>query len=227
LLILATTATRIAISKELQMANVLGAEFRRVDGRDHLGKPALVAIATRTYDTTVSDLWEALTTPERLARWFLPVEGELVLGGRYQLRGNAGGTITRCDPPTAFDLTWEFGGATSWVSVRLTPDGRGARLVLEHIAQRDAIGKEHLEKFGPGAVGIGWDLALQGLAQHLASGGAPVDRAAFEAWTGSSEGKAFIRACGEAWGAADAAAGEAPDAARARAERTIAFYTGA
>lgn len=207
------------------MANVLGAEFRQVANREHLGKPALVAIATRTYDTTVDDLWDALTTPQRLARWFLPVEGDLKLGGRYQLQGNAGGTITRCDPPDALDLTWEFGGATSWVHVRVTRDGRGARLVLEHIAHRDAIGKEHLEKFGPGAVGIGWELALHGLALHVASGGAPVDRAAFEAWTRSAEGKAFIRSSGEAWGAADAASGEAADAARAKAERTIAFYT--
>jgi uncharacterized protein YndB with AHSA1/START domain len=208
------------------MTNVLGAEFRRVEGREYLGKPALVAIATRTYDTTVEDLWDALTTPERLVRWFLPVDGELELGGRYQLQGNAGGTITRCDPPGALDVTWEFAGATSWVNVRLTRDGRRARFVLEHIAHRDAIGKEHLEKFGPGAVGIGWDLALEGLARHIAAGGAAIDRAAFETWMGSSEGKAFIRACGEGWGAAHAASGEDADEARARAERTIAFYTG-
>jgi uncharacterized protein YndB with AHSA1/START domain len=207
------------------MTNVLGAEFRRVENREHLGKPALVAIATRTYDTTVEDLWDALTTPQRLARWFVPVEGDLKLGGRYQLQGNAAGTITRCDPPEAFDLTWEFGGATSWVNVRLARDGHRARLALEHIAHRDAIGKEHLEKFGPGAVGIGWDLALHGLALHLAAPGGEIDRGAIEAWMGSSEGKAFMRTCGEAWGAAHAASGEDPDEARARAERTIAFYT--
>jgi uncharacterized protein YndB with AHSA1/START domain len=206
------------------MSNVFGAEFRRVENREHLGKAAVVAVATRTYDTTVDDLWEALTTPERLVRWFLPVEGELKLGGRYQLKGNAGGTITRCDPPQAFDLTWEFGGGTSWVHVRLVPDGRRARMTLEHIAHREGVGEEHMKKFGPGAVGIGWDLALQGLAQHLASGAA-VDPKAFEAWTASSEGKAFVRACGEAWGAADAASGEDAAEARARAERTIGFYT--
>lgn len=209
------------------MNNVLGAEFRQVENREHLGKPAIVAIATRSYDTTVDDLWDALTTPQRLTRWFLPVEGELALGGRYQLQGNAGGTITRCDPPEAFDVTWEFAGATSWVQVRLARDGQRARFTLEHIAHRDAIGKEHLEKFGPGAVGVGWDLALRGLARHLAAGGAAVDRAAAMAWMQSAEGKAFMRRCGEAWGAAHAASGEDPEVARARAERTIAFYTGA
>src|SRR5262245_62152759 len=165
------------------MKNVFGAESRRVENRDYQGKPALVAIAVRTYDTTVEDLWDAITTPERLVRWFLPIEGDLKLGGRYQLKGNAGGTITRCNPPEALDRTWEFGGGTSWVNLRVAPDGRRARLTLEHIAHRDGIGEEHLKQFGPGAVGIGWDLAFHGLERHLAAPAATLDPAAFEAWT--------------------------------------------
>ena len=42
----------------------------------------------------------------------------------------------------------------------------------------------------------------------------------------STEGKAFIRKCGEAWGEAHVASGANPEEARAQAERTIAFYTG-
>jgi uncharacterized protein YndB with AHSA1/START domain len=208
------------------MGNVFGAEFRQVENREHLGKPALVAIAVRSYDTTVEDLWEAITTPERLARWFLPVEGDLKLGGRYQLKGNASGTIARCEPPEALDLTWEFGGGTSWVNVRLTPDGERARLTLEHIAHRDGIGEEHFKQYGPGAVGIGWDLGFYGLERHLADPGTSLDHAAVEAWSQSSQGKAFMRASGEAWGVAHAVSGEDPAEARAKAERTIAFYTG-
>src|SRR5215510_6904531 len=101
------------------MNTLFGAELRRVENREHLGKPALVVIAVRTYDTTVDDLWEAITNRERLVRWFLPIEGDLRVGGRYQLKGNASGTITRCDRPEALDLTWEFGGATTWVNLRL------------------------------------------------------------------------------------------------------------
>ncbi len=208
------------------MTNVFGSEFRRVDNREHLGKPALVAVAIRSYPTTVEDLWEAITTPERLARWFLPVEGELKLGGRYQLKGNAGGTITRCERPGALDVTWEFMGGTSWVNLRLAPDPNGARLTLEHIAHKDGIGEEHLKKYGPGAVGVGWDLGLYGLERHLANPAAALDHEAIEAWTTSSEGKAFMRGSGEAWGAAHAASGEDAADARARAARTIAFYLG-
>lgn len=206
--------------------NVFGAELRRVENREYHGKPALVAVAVRTYDTTVEDLWEAITTPARLLRWFMPITGDLKLGGRYQLEGNAGGTITRCDPPEALDVTWEYGGGTSWVNVRLAPDGKRARLTLEHIAHRDGIGEEHLKQFGPGAVGIGWDLALHGLGMYLPEPDKPLDRAAVDAWTTSSEGKAFMRGSGEAWGAAHANSGEDPDEARAKAERTIAAYTG-
>jgi len=208
------------------MASVFGAEFRKIENREHQGRPALVAVAVRTYDTTVEDLWEAITTPERLARWFTPVEGDLKLGGRYQLKGNAGGTITRCDRPAALEVTWEMMGGTSWVNVALAPDGDRARLSIEHIAHKDGIGEEHLKQFGPGAVGIGWDLSLLGLELHLQNPTAPRDEAVISAWTKSNEGKAFMRGSGEAWGAADAAAGEDPQQARARAERTIAFYTG-
>lgn len=208
------------------MSNVFGAEFRKVENREHLGKPALVAVAMRTYDATVEDLWEAITTPERLARWFTAVEGELKLGGRYQLKGNASGTITRCEEPRALELTWEMMGGISWVNVQLETVGTKARLTIEHIAHKSGIGEEHLKRFGPGAVGIGWDLGLLGLQWHLQKPTAPRDQAAIDAWTKSDEGKAFMRGSGEAWGVAHAASGEDPEEASAKAERTIAAYTG-
>jgi uncharacterized protein YndB with AHSA1/START domain len=205
------------------MSSPSGADFRKVEARDHLGKRALVAIATRTYDTSIEDLWNALTTPARIARWLGPLEVEPRLGGRFQIQNNASGSITRCDAPEALDVTWEFGGATSWVSVRLARVGlRSARFVLEHIAHEDGIGKEHLEKFGPGAVGIGWDLVLAGLGLHLASPDWKPDLA----WLQSTEAKELMRAWGEAWGEAHVASGADADDARAKAGRTIAAYTG-
>ncbi len=208
------------------MNRIFGAEFRRVANRDHLGKPANVMVAMRSFDTTVDDLWQAITSPKRLARWFLPIDGDLKPGGRYQLQGNAGGTITRCDPPETLDLTWEFDGTLSWVTVRIAADGSRAKLTLEHIAHLEGAGIEFHEQYGPGAGGVGWDLSLHGLARHLADPDTAVDHAEAEAWTQSDDGLAFIRESGEAWGAADAASGVEPEVARARAERTIAFYTG-
>jgi uncharacterized protein YndB with AHSA1/START domain len=206
-------------------ANIPGAEFRRFENRDHAGKPARVVVAVRTYDTDCEDLWDAITRRERIPRWFLPIEGDLKLGGRYQLQGNAGGSITRCDPPHALDLTWEFGGGVSWVTVRLEPEDRSTRLTLEHIVHASDV-DAHWARFGPGAVGIGWDLTLRGMDQYLGGGGAGVDREAAQSWVGSDAGKAFVRASATAWAEAHIAGGEDPAVARGMAERTAAAYTG-
>jgi len=199
---------------------------RRVLGdRTLAAGEARVITIRRVYDTTVEDLWDACTNPERIPRWFLPVSGDLREGGRYQLEGNASGTISRCDAPTAFDATWEYGGDVSWIELRLSPDpSGGAVFTLEHIAHVD---DERWVQFGPGAVGVGWDLGLLGLGLHLASGGEQVDAAEFMTWSGSDEGKAFIAASSAAWGEASAAAGTDAELARACAARTTSFYTGA
>lgn len=201
---------------------MIGAVVREVAVREQDGKPARAVIATRAYDTTVDDLWDAITSPERIPRWFLPVTGDLKLGGRYQLQGNAGGTITACEPPHRLSLTWEFGGQTTWVNVALSEAGSGAQLELEHIAYVD---EDHWKQFGPGAVGVGWELSLIGLALHLERG-AQVDSAAFEAWSSGPDGKALMTASGTAWGEAAIAGGDDAEAARASAARTVAFYTG-
>ena len=45
----------------------------------------------------IEDVWDALTNPERIGRWFLPISGDYRLGGRYQFEGNAGGEIVACE----------------------------------------------------------------------------------------------------------------------------------
>jgi uncharacterized protein YndB with AHSA1/START domain len=208
---------------KIDVARQIGAVTRAVENRTHDGRPARVVIATRTYDTTVDDLWDALTSKERIPRWFLPVSGELRLGGRYQLEGNAGGTITRCEPPQVVGMTWEFGGKVTWLEVRLEPTGDAkAHLELEHIAHVD----EMWDQYGPGAVGVGWDSALLGLANHLATGVA-VDRGEAMAWLGSENGKEFIRGSSDDWCRASIASGTDETAAKASAARTFAAYTGA
>src|SRR5262245_58255057 len=81
------------------LASHLGARTRVVDHCLHDGKPARMVVATCRYATDADDLWDALTQRERIPRWFMPISGDLRLGGRYQLEGNAGGEITACEPP--------------------------------------------------------------------------------------------------------------------------------
>jgi hypothetical protein len=104
--------------------------------------------------------------------------------------------VERCDPPHGFAATWEFGGEVSWIEVRLTATSEGrTRFELEHIAHVD---DERWNEYGPGTVGVGWDLTLVGLAMHLSSGRA-VHRAASEAWFATDDGKQFLTSSSDAW----------------------------
>ena len=199
----------------------LGDVERSVSSLERDGQPARAVTLSRSYATTVEDLWDAVTNSERIPRWFLPISGKLEPGGRYQLEGNAGGVITACERLAHFALTWEFGEDVSWVEVRISDDGAGrARLTLTHTAHLS----EHWGEYGSGAVGVGWELGLMGLATHLTQPTEPKpDEAAFAT---SPDGKSFITGSSEKWGRAAVAAGTEPDAARAAARRTTAFYTG-
>jgi uncharacterized protein YndB with AHSA1/START domain len=206
---------------EIDIGNVLGSVTRTVRSFEKDGKPASTVTLTRLYATSVDDLWDALTNSQRIPRWFLPIEGDLKLGGKYQLKGNAGGTITACNPPRQFAATWEYGGGITWIEVTVAPDRGKARMTLAHTA----IIEDHWNQFGPGAVGIGWDLAVMGLGRHLSTG-ASADHAAAEAWLGSPNGKQFMAQSGEFWRAAHVMSGEDPTSAKERSDRTIAFYRG-
>jgi uncharacterized protein YndB with AHSA1/START domain len=198
-----------------------GLVTREVRSGSRDGATTKVAIARRTYNTDQADLWDAVTNADRIPRWFLPISGNLEPGGRYQLEGNAGGVIERCDEPESFAVTWEYGQMMSWLEVTLTPAGDGTTLELAHEAPVDP---DMWGQFGPGAVGVGWDLALIGLGQHIESG-APVDREAGAAFPTSPEGAELVRRAATDWADAAVGDGDEPDAAHEAAERTVGFYT--
>ena len=210
----------------MDLTNAFGAEFREVREAEHRGQPVRVVSGARLYETDADDLWEALTNPERVARWFLPLTGDLKPGGRYQLEGNAGGEIIRCDPPEALDVTWEFAGSVSWVTLRLAQEGDSTRLTLDHLIAKDDKSEAHWKQYGPGATGVGWDLSFLGLALFIAAPDA-FDREAAEAWTMGEDGKVLIRQCADAWATAHIANGADRDTALAMGKATGDFYTGA
>jgi uncharacterized protein YndB with AHSA1/START domain len=185
---------------------------------------ANVVTVSQSYPTDAADLWDACTNIARIPRWFLPITGELAVGGKYQLEGNANGTILTCEPPRTFTATWEYGGDVSWIELRIISEGDDrSRLELDHLAVVDG---EHWAQFGPGAVGIGWDLGLVGLAIHLSTGEAL--KSDFEQdWTATDGGRQFMTLASEAWYRANVAGGEDPAVARASADRASAAYLGA
>ncbi|GAA3811239.1 hypothetical protein CSO01_13520 [Cellulomonas soli] len=128
----------------------------------------------RGYPTDPADLWDAVTKPGRLARWLGPVYGDLVPGGRFELRmgaddsasdQNATGVVQSCDPPRSFAVEWCFPGERpSEVEVRVEPApasdvGERAVLVLVHT---------RLETAQAVGYGAGWHTSLDQLADHLA-----------------------------------------------------------
>ena len=208
----------------IDVTEQINAVRREVGGRVLDAGQARVVTLSHSYPAELADVWDACTSPERIQRWFLPVTGELAEGGRYQLQDNAGGTITRCDPPHGFDATWEMGGDVSCIELRLADEGNGRTTFrLDHIAHVD---DERWARFGPGAVGVGWDSGLIGLYLHLTTR-RTVDPAAVAEWSASAEGRRFLAASSDAWYTASVAFGTDPAHARAAADRTTAFYTGA
>jgi uncharacterized protein YndB with AHSA1/START domain len=111
--------------------------------------PAHVVELRRIYGAPVADVWDVCTNPERIPRWFLPISGDLRLGGRFQLEGNAGGEITECRPPRRLAVTWEFGGDASLVTVDLAPAEDGTELTLRHVVGDN----DHWATYGPGPSG--------------------------------------------------------------------------
>jgi len=185
---------------------------------------AHVVTVSQSYDTDQADLWDAVTNIERIPRWFLPISGDLKVGGAYQLEGQAGGTVLTCDPPENFTATWEFGGKVSWIDVNVTSDGPDrARLVLEHIMP--VVDDEIWRQFGPGAVGMGWDSMLLGLALHLGTGES-IDPSFGQQWLGTEDGRRFLTLSAEQWHAVSVEFGVDATAARAMADRCLAAYLG-
>jgi uncharacterized protein YndB with AHSA1/START domain len=176
------------------------AETAREVARRGGGEDELVAVTVRReYPAAAEDVWEAVTDPARLARWFAPVTGDLRPGGTFAVEGNADGEIRECSPPSTLVLTW--GGPVSVVTVRLTPAGAATVLELEHTVPVAFAGS------GAGAlfVGPGWDVALLGLGLHLRGKdvGDPV------AWEGSEEVRRANAASVDAWVATVTASGTA------------------
>ncbi|MBO1901402.1 SRPBCC domain-containing protein [Leucobacter weissii] len=195
------------------------------------GEPSRIQTLTQEYPAGIEDVWDAATSAERIARWFLPVSGDLSLGGRYQFEGNAGGEILACAPPSdgtaEYRVTWEFGGGVTWLTVRLTEQGPDrTRFELEHIARVADVPAEMWDTFGPGATGVGWDGGLLGLALHLGASEGAISPAEAAAWALTDEGRSFYRSAADRWGEAHAAAGADPGTAARGADATYGFYTG-
>lgn len=191
------------------------AAIHRTVARDD-GARTVTLEVSRRYDADVDDVWAALTDPDRIRRWFYPISGDLRPGGTFQLEGNAGGDIHRCEPPSLLTVT--FGSPDSVVDLHLAPADDRTTVRLVHtvpLALAQSVA-------GALFVGPGWDGALLALGLHL-RGQSPADPLAA---AGSPEVVEFNRGSVDRWTVAVEAAGSASaeEVAGAR-EMALATYT--
>jgi uncharacterized protein YndB with AHSA1/START domain len=135
----------------------------RFDGVD-------AVVFERRFDTSVEDVWDAVTDPDRLGRWIGTWTGDPA-SGAVRFRMTAEGEdvpestvrIERCEPPHLLRVvaTDEYG---TWdLVLRVAPDGDGALLTFHHLVLDPAA----LEGTGPG-----WEYYLDRLVA-VESGGSP------------------------------------------------------
>jgi uncharacterized protein YndB with AHSA1/START domain len=133
-----------------------------------------IACIEDRFDTDIDDLWSALTDPDRLARWYGMVEGDLRSGGEFRLflesdGWDGTGRVEACEPPRRLlvttresDESWRKGrGAPPFdnaIGVTLT-DGDQTVLVIE-------VRGMPLDKIA--FYGAGWQIHAENLAAYLA-----------------------------------------------------------
>lgn len=118
------------------------------------------------YNTDIDDLWQACTSPERLARWIAEVSGDLRPGGTVQavFTSTWSGTlrIDACEAPHHLLVTGEPGtDDETQIEAWLTVEGTGTKLVVEDRGL--PTGQLHFH-------GAGWQVHLEDLGRSLATG---------------------------------------------------------
>ncbi|HEX6445015.1 MAG TPA: SRPBCC family protein [Streptosporangiales bacterium] len=156
------------------MTSVPGSGHHLLGSLRSAGGKGVVRIEDR-YDTDIDDLWSALTDPDRLARWYGRVEGDLRPGGRFRLHLedadlDSTGRVEACDPPRRLRVTsretdesYRRGqGVPPYdqvVEATLNADGDQTVLVIEVRGMPlDAIA----------FYGAGWQIHAENLAAFLA-----------------------------------------------------------
>jgi uncharacterized protein YndB with AHSA1/START domain len=104
--------------------------------------------ATVHIDAPPERVWEYFTNPEAMVRWM----GEYAVldpqpGGQFTVNVQGApvrGRFLRLEPPRLLLISWGYAGSdrlppgASTVEIRLTPDGTGTRVDLEHRELPDA-----------------------------------------------------------------------------------------
>ena len=137
-------------------------ELMQVLGRVERDGGDAAVVFDRRYQTAADDLWSACTDPERLARWFAPVTGDLRPGGAFTIHFDDADTpecrVVACVAPEQVVWEWPVRGVATRVTVTIAADGDGSRLVLRH----DRLAPAQVAGYA-----AGWDTYLRSLDAHV------------------------------------------------------------
>jgi uncharacterized protein YndB with AHSA1/START domain len=124
----------------------------------------LDVVTTREFDAPIGLVFDVLTKPEHVSKWFAPFECEMKecsidpqVGGKYHqvfvaedgTECSFRGTYLEVDPPTRTVATWLFEGwpdAHAVESVDLQETDGVTKLTMK-LSFRDKAGRDHMTKF--------------------------------------------------------------------------------
>ncbi|WAP52323.1 SRPBCC domain-containing protein [Arthrobacter sp. ATA002] len=142
---------------------------------------ALMMMISRTIPHPITEVWAAITDPARLELYIGRPEGDLRLGGTYELPDGTRGGILRCDPPRLLTLSVQRpGGHSAELEVHMTAEDFRTRIDLKYASVRkgfvliDAVS-------GEWAAGPGWEFFLDSLTDFL-NGENPGEPAGLIGW---------------------------------------------
>jgi uncharacterized protein YndB with AHSA1/START domain len=123
----------------------------------------LEIVLTREFDAPIQLVFDVLTKPEHITRWFAPFDEkvtvcsiDLQVGGDYHIVfvTNDGtecsfrGTYLEVEPPTRTVETWRFEGWPGVEAVESTDlhEANGVTTLTQRMTFRDKAGRDHMDK---------------------------------------------------------------------------------
>ena len=128
--------------------------YQRIDGRPSVR-------FERVYAHPISDLWSAVTVPDRLAQWFpSKVEHEARVGGAIRFSSDANvpdsmGQVLEFDPPRLFAFSW--GPNQLRFELGEAEDGRTRFVLIDFLAAENEAARN----------AAGWEQCLEALDSVL------------------------------------------------------------
>jgi len=133
-------------------------------GSAHIEFPNdLEIVLTRVFDAPIQLVFDVLTKPEHVTKWFAPFGEEMTVcsidlrvGGEYQIvfvtddgrECSFRGTYLEVEPPTRTVETWLFDGWPGVEAVESTElhEAHGVTKLTQRLAFRDKAGRDHMNK---------------------------------------------------------------------------------